>query len=387
MYLDTRTMIFSFATGSLIMAVGLLIANLRAAHMRVMTLWVVANFSLFAGWTLYAVRGDSAQLLSGILMLALFETGYALEFSALSLFCGRRIAPPLLAGLILAGIASYVVVTFLDPAHSASRIVCSQLINSAWFMASAITLVVGPKPEERISHLMTAGFFAAVAIAEALRTGFTFLYGGPLITPMSNGMVQSIVLAVKYIGLFGTSLGFILMTKERADSELMRSAATDSLTGLLNRRSFDESAQRELHRAERQHLQTSVLMLDLDHFKDVNDTYGHPVGDLVLASFSNVLRSSLRPFDVVGRYGGEEFCVLLPGTGIAEAISIAERIRVVASQTPVQTRASTVVYTVSSGVVEAPPGEISLDDLVEHADRALYQAKAGGRNCVHLGNM
>ena len=175
------------------------------------------------------------------------------------------------------------------------------------------------------------------------------------------------------------------MTKERADSELIRTAATDSLTGLSNRRSFIESAERELHRAERQHLQTSVLMLDLDHFKGVNDTYGHPVGDLVLGSFARVLRSTLRPFDVVGRYGGEEFCVLLPGTGIDEAVAIAERIRLVTSSIRVETRTSTVAYTVSTGVVQAAPEDVSLGDLVDRADRALYQAKAGGRNCVRSG--
>jgi diguanylate cyclase (GGDEF)-like protein len=123
-------------------------------------------------------------------------------------------------------------------------------------------------------------------------------------------------------------------------------------------------------------------MLDLDHFKEVNDTYGHRAGDLVLASFAGVLQASLRPFDVVGRYGGEEFCVLLPGTDIGEATSIAERIRLTTSQTPVHARAATITYTVSTGVVQAPPRAISLDDLVDRADRALYQAKAGGRNCV-----
>jgi diguanylate cyclase (GGDEF)-like protein len=175
------------------------------------------------------------------------------------------------------------------------------------------------------------------------------------------------------------------MTKERADNELIRTAATDALTGLPNRRSFIESAQRELHRADRQHLQTSVLMLDLDHFKEVNDTYGHPVGDLVLASFARALLSTLRPFDVVGRYGGEEFCVLLPGTGIDEAVSIAERIRLVTSNTLVETRTATVEYTVSTGVVQAPADDVSLGDLVDRADRALYQAKASGRNCVRSG--
>ncbi len=372
MHLDTRTMIFSFATGSLIMAVGLFIANLRAAHMRVMTLWVAANFSIFAAWVLYGAFGETAQAIVGVVAFTLFVTGYALEFSALSLFCGRGIAPRLLAGLIAAGVAANVLTVVLVPGGLRWRILCGSLVISAWFAASAVTLIVGPRREERISHMMTAGFFVALAIAYALRAVF------------ASG-VQSLVLAVNYVGLFGTSLGFILMTKERADSELIRTAATDSLTGLSNRRSFIESAERELHRAERQHLQTSVLMLDLDHFKGVNDTYGHPVGDLVLGSFARVLRSTLRPFDVVGRYGGEEFCVLLPGTGIDEAVAIAERIRLVTSNIRVETRTSTVAYTVSTGVVQAAPEDVSLGDLVDRADRALYQAKAGGRNCVRSG--
>ncbi|MGC2242975.1 MAG: diguanylate cyclase [Candidatus Aquilonibacter sp.] len=372
MYLDTPTMIFSFATGSLIMAVGLFIANLRAAHMRVMTLWVAANFLIFAAWVLYGAFGETAQAIVGVVAFALFVGGYGLEFSALSLFCGRRISPRLLAGLIVAGVAANILTVVADPGETRWRILCGSLVISAWFAASAVTLILGPRREERTSRLMTAGFFVALAIAYGLRAVF------------ANG-VQSLVLAVNYVGLFGTSLGFILMTKERADSELIRTASMDSLTSLLNRRSFIESAERELHRADRQQLQTSVLMLDLDHFKEVNDTYGHPVGDLVLASFARVLRSTLRPFDVVGRYGGEEFCVLLPGTGIDEAVSIAERIRLVAGNTLVETRASTVAYAVSTGVVEARASDTSLSDLVDRADRALYQAKAGGRNCVRSG--
>ena len=241
---------------------------------------------------------------------------------------------------------------------------------AAWLGASALTLVVGAVPEERTARWMAGGFFAAVALADAARTFW------------SIGLPESIVLAINYVGLFGTSLGFVLVTKERADNELIRTASVDALTGLLNRRKFIESARRELHRAERQHLQTSVLMLDLDHFKTVNDTYGHPTGDLVLQSFGSVLHEGLRPFDVIGRYGGEEFCVLLPGTGIGEATQIAERLRAIASQTPVPARAASISYTVSTGVVQAPPRPVSLEELVDRADRALYEAKAAGRNCV-----
>ena len=112
------------------------------------------------------------------------------------------------------------------------------------------------------------------------------------------------------------------------------------------------------------------------------DEPGHPTGDLVLQSFGSVLHEGLRPFDVAGRYGGEEFCVLLPGTGIGEATQIAERLRAIASQTPVSARAGRISYTVSTGVVQAPPRPISLEELVDRADRALYEAKAAGRNCV-----
>ncbi len=357
--LDTRTMVFTFATGSLIMAVGLLIVNLRSAHMRLMTLWVAANFALFGAWALYALRDVIPVQTSADLGFVLFCAGYALEFEALSIFCGRRIRPAPFLALIVAGI---VISAFV---HAAGP-----LILAAWLAASALTLIVGASPAERTARWMTAGFFAAVALADAASAVWI------------GGLTQSIVLAVNYVGLFGTSLGFVLITKERADNELIRTASVDGLTGLLNRRKFVESARRELHRAERQHLQTSVLMLDLDHFKNVNDTYGHPIGDLVLQSFGNVLHASLRPFDVVGRYGGEEFCVLLPGTGIGEATQIAERLRAIASQTPVSARTAMVSYTVSTGVVQAPSRPVSLEELVDRADRALYEAKAAGRNCV-----
>ena len=347
--LDTRTMIFTFAAGSLIMAVGLLIVNVRSAHMRLMTLWVAANFVLCAGWTLYATPAG----------FGLFSVGYALEFAALSIFCGRRVRPYIFVILLVAGIIVNALVHGVAP-----------VLLAGWLAASALTLFIGAIPEERTARWMAGSFFAAVAIAD-LSSAFTT-------TPLA----QSVVLAVNYAGLFGTSLGFVLVTKERADNELIRTATVDALTGLLNRRRFVELARRELHRAERQHLQTSVLMLDLDHFKNVNDTYGHPVGDVVLQSFGHILHDNLRPFDVVGRYGGEEFCVLLPGTGIGEATTIAERVRAIASQTPVATRSAVISYTVSTGVVQAPPRPISLEELVDRADRALYEAKAAGRNCV-----
>ena len=358
MHLDTRTMIFAFATGSLIMAIGLLIVNARSAHMRLMTLWVLANFALFGAWTNREVGFSIPGLAAVDAAFALFTIGYALEFGALRLFCGYRLSTVRVIGWIVISILAGTLIP----------IDVRPLIVGAWLLASAVTLVTRSPRPERTSRWLTGAFFAAVAIGDGLQV-------------LDNEGAHAIYLAINYIGLFGTSLGFIMMTKERTDHELQRSASFDSLTALFNRRTFLESAHRELIRAERQHLQTSVLMLDLDHFKSVNDTYGHTVGDLVLQSFGAVLRASLRSFDVVGRYGGEEFCVLLPGTGINEATAIAERVRAISSQTPVVARGATISYTVSTGVVQASPG-VALEELVDKADKALYRAKASGRNCV-----
>ncbi|MEV6300492.1 GGDEF domain-containing protein [Actinoplanes sp. NPDC051861] len=159
-------------------------------------------------------------------------------------------------------------------------------------------------------------------------------------------------------------------------------AITDGLTGLRSRRYFEESLGNEGARAARYHLPLSMLLLDIDHFKQVNDTYGHNGGDRVLVEVTHRLGELIRPGDVVARYGGEEFAVLLPNTGPAQAREIAERIRRGVSSAPIavaETRMSKV--TVSVGIA-GMPASATTDELVLAADRALYAAKNAGRNRV-----
>lgn len=384
MLLDTRTMIFALASGSLIMAVGLLIVNVRGARMHAMTLWVIASFSLFAAWTLYGLRGLVPLWISVAVAFAALSAGYALQFVSLAVLAERRVRYGLVAALTLGGIVAHSLLYAGFPADERARIVLSSCIAASWLFACGVVLLVGTSREERTSHLLTSGFFLILGVADAVRGVGTMLYESPVISLFSATPLQTVAVIVNYVAMFGTSLGFILMTKERADNQLLRVASVDPLTGLLTRRTFVEAALLELSRAQRQHLRTSLLMLDLDLFKRVNDTYGHPAGDAVLANFARALRTSVRPFDIVGRYGGEEFCVVLPGTALDEAVVIAERIRTIASNTPTEWRGATIATTVSIGVVQAPDATVTLDELVEQADRALYLAKAEGRNCVRV---
>lgn len=161
--------------------------------------------------------------------------------------------------------------------------------------------------------------------------------------------------------------------------ELSRLAHTDPLTGLMNRRHFRLLADQEISRAERTHHQLFVMMLDIDHFKRVNDVHGHDVGDMALVAIAGVLNNGIRSMDILARWGGEEFLILLPETDLGGAKLIAERIRQQVSQ--IKLPKIPEGLTISIGLCEAKPG-MELKAATSLADQALYQAKAKGRNCV-----
>jgi diguanylate cyclase (GGDEF)-like protein len=168
-----------------------------------------------------------------------------------------------------------------------------------------------------------------------------------------------------------------------SEAEVRRLALTDPLTGLANRRRLDEALLIETHRAQRYAGRLSAVLADLDHFKRINDQHGHHVGDVVLREFAHIVRSHCRDTDLVARFGGEEFVILMPEIGAAEANACAERIRLTLAQTIIPPLAQPV--TASLGVVELMPGE-SGDSLIRRADQALYAGKMAGRNRVTLAD-
>jgi len=167
-------------------------------------------------------------------------------------------------------------------------------------------------------------------------------------------------------------------------SEVQRLATIDPLTGILNRRSFFEHAMQEFTRARRYHTPLSLIMLDLDHFKKINDTFGHLIGDKALSEISRTCASQIRSSDFVGRYGGEEFVVLLPETNLAGAMSIAQRLCETIREVAIESRQGQVKVTASVGVAELMEDYANLDVLLEYADAALYRAKQAGRNRISI---
>ena len=201
----------------------------------------------------------------------------------------------------------------------------------------------------------------------------------------SDVFVTSNLHAATFIVIFAGTIvipvAFLLMHRERAAAELYQLATIDALTGLFNRRMFLNLAERELARARRTRSPYAVLMMDLDLFKRVNDEYGHQAGDRVLADFAAIAKRSLRIEDLIGRYGGEEFCAVLPGTTMQNAIAIAERLRGMVSQRPLGKLPLAITISIGVAASSGKAG-VLLDAAIGRADEALYRAKHDGRDRV-----
>ena len=176
----------------------------------------------------------------------------------------------------------------------------------------------------------------------------------------------------------------IALENARLFSEVQELALTDSLTKIFNRRRFFELAEQEFDRSQRYDRPFSLIMFDIDHFKKVNDTYGHSVGDVVLQRVAEICKGALRDVDIIARYGGEEFVILLPETTATEAQLMAERLRQLMARSTMEIAAIKIDVTLSFGVVEIDKDCKNIEELIDRSDQAQYHSKNSGRNCVSI---
>lgn len=211
-------------------------------------------------------------------------------------------------------------------------------------------------------------------VAPQLEVAERLLHIGNRIMGMTTFVIATICAAA------GFGAAWLLLGKRLNG---VREARTDMLTGLRNRRSFQEELLRLFAQRQRQGVVFSLLMIDIDHFKDFNDVYGHLAGDLVLRSVAQVLANTVRQIDLVCRYGGDEFAVICPGTALDVAATAAERIRLAVASQPVPLKDRQIQITASVGVAEVIRSEVA-EELIQRADEALYTAKHAGRNRIAL---
>jgi diguanylate cyclase (GGDEF)-like protein len=215
--------------------------------------------------------------------------------------------------------------------------------------------------------------------------GIAAVVAGALLEPDGETMDAMVInRGMTIIVILG--IAFLLNRVTHSEKLLVRIATTDPLTGIFNRRHFMSMLAREHHRAERYKTTFSLLMLDIDHFKRINDTYGHPVGDEAIKAMAGAASKHLRPTDLIGRFGGEEFVVLLPHTEEGGAVVAAERIRESVGKVVVNAGDKEVRFTVSIGAATYTR-RVSAEALLNCADQALYAAKTGGRNQVCVGRL
>ncbi len=203
---------------------------------------------------------------------------------------------------------------------------------------------------------------------------------------LGDGGIRSVIVVSTLAALRGEHVLLAILIditlRKEMEAHLKLLASTDPLTGLLNRGRFFELAGEEVSRSRRYERPLAVVMLDIDLFKNINDTYGHTAGDAALKSFADLCRSLIRAPDIIGRIGGEEFALLLPETNGVSARALADRLR--AAVAAMRIDGLPAVMTVSAGISELAPDETAIDAALSRADGALYEAKRGGRNRVVL---
>lgn len=232
-----------------------------------------------------------------------------------------------------------------------------------------------------------------ILLATVVGTAFAFIVMRHLLLPVGElarglksyrieGRIPRLVkLRDDDVGRLTDEVRALINTLEEKLNRLKRQAFSDTLTGLGNRRWLAEVVGSEIARSRREQKPLSVIVLDIDHFKSINDTFGHDAGDEVLVAIAETMKRVLRPYDLVARLGGEEFCAFLPGTGLKEAMQIAERLREAIAALRIETLRERRI-TASFGVHEAHLVREQFKDMLRIADEYLYQAKGDGRNRV-----
>lgn len=379
MHLDPRTLIIACVLDAAVLGAIAFVFARREGATRTIGTWGAAMLTLALGLTGLALRDAIPGLFSIVLANAVIVAALVVALDSLRLIRGRATSDPWGWALVAVVLVLQFVFSEAYPDYRA-RVVLMSGALTIMFVRSALVLHPEVPSEARRSFRFTEYvFWAAAALTLARAASSLYEYSGSLLAP---GAVRVSTFLFYFAAITASTFGVLWVQIQLLQRDLVRLARIDSLTGVLNRRAFLQEFEREVSRAGRDEGSFSLAIFDLDRFKELNDRYGHPFGDQVLTAFCDVLRATIRRHDVIGRYGGEEFALLMPDTGKATATGVAERVRREVESAGVEVAAQRVRFTVSGGVATFGADGDDWDSLLSSADTALYDAKSAGRNRV-----
>lgn len=366
---------------------GLLLLFVWAQNMalRAVCWWGFAHVTRLASIGLFGLYGSSPDLISIDLANALLFTAFAMTWTGARVFDGRPVEPVYL----VTGAVLWLLVCRLplvtENNDLRSLIIAGIITSYVWLTAYEFWR---GRSEALVSRWPAIVMFFAHGALFLLRTPMIALLPSASNGDGIYGSVWMTVLSFEAL-LLTISSAFLLlaMAKERTELRHRKAAMVDPLTGIANRRSFlqDASMLAKLHLANPR--PTAFLVIDLDHFKSINDRFGHAVGDRVLEIFTEAARKSMRGSDLVGRLGGEEFAAVLADTSREKAVAVAERIRETFAQMAQEVDSHPVCGTVSIGLVHCLGRTLDVTELLAQADHALYYAKERGRNRIEVASL
>ena len=377
---DIRSALLVGALLTLMIGLVLLVVGraLSPAYRPSIHWWVWATLLQPAGFVLLSLRDTLSPLLS----ILVANTFVALGMAAYAVALRHFFRLPLGRGALVALVGVAMLVSFhwgLVHPDLTRRLIAISLVLALLLGTSAS--IIYRHGRGAVRHVAGVAFASAAAIM-AYRAVILVFDPGQVSSVFQLNHVQLLTYAVgSVLPVIGT-IGFLLLCTERSQHELERAARVDYLTGCYNRRAIEELATQNIASARRHGVPLSVLVLDIDHFKRINDDLGHAVGDLALVESVARIRSTLRAEDALGRLGGEEFIVLMPSADAASAVQAGERIRLSFSAQPLRMDGHQRRVTLSIGVATLAPMDRQFSQLLQRGDRAMYAAKNAGRDLV-----
>ena len=377
---DLKTIIVMSMLLTFLLSMVLAITRIHHKNLHGPGYWAVGNLVIGLGMVLVLMQLDAPKLIY-LPGMALIGVGLSLYINGIQAFLDKkpdhRIAPAVF--LLLIAIEAYFMLQQHDIRLTA---IFSAIIFSAiYFYCARLTF---SRDEGIVGTLfwIVSSLYLVMAILMLGRALYTTQVDSAVFSSFATWPVNSYTFMLGAVSQFFISSLFVLMLSYKLNQKLESFATIDGLTGVLNRRGLEDAAVKMQDICKRINLSMAILLIDIDFFKKVNDKFGHLTGDDVLRHLSKEIAGVLRSSDVLGRYGGEEFCVFLPNTTENDAIGLAERIRAGIEASPFKNVSTSVKTTVSIGVADSVSAGYDFKGLVATADSAMYGAKNAGRNRV-----